>query len=250
MTLFATYFGSSGWLLQFEKIRVLVDPWLRGNLSFPPGPWLIEGKLTKTLDIPSDITIILLTQGLSDHAHSPSLDLFPRSTRIVGSNSAINVVRKLGFQSVFELSPGQIKTLDGLKIEATEGAAVPNLENGYLLSHDCGSIYIEPHGFLDQKIPPQKIDAVITPVVNIKLPFAGSFIQGKKVLPELIKRFQPLTVLASTTGGDSMFTGILNRFMSVEGKTGNPLDGLSSEANFIEPIPGILYKLKTHQGIS
>jgi L-ascorbate metabolism protein UlaG (beta-lactamase superfamily) len=40
MTLAATYYGANGWLLEFNNLRVLVDPWLRGSLSFPPGSWL------------------------------------------------------------------------------------------------------------------------------------------------------------------------------------------------------------------
>ena len=42
MTLAATYYGANGWLLEFDDLRVLVDPWLRGSLSFPPGEWLLN----------------------------------------------------------------------------------------------------------------------------------------------------------------------------------------------------------------
>tara|TARA_Y100001968_G_C19424552_1_gene753608 strand:- start:1398 stop:2150 length:753 start_codon:yes stop_codon:yes gene_type:complete len=247
MTFSATYFGSNGWLIEFGELCVLIDPWLTGNLSFPPGPWLIEGKLTKKLKVPSKVSIILLTQGLADHAHIPSLDLFSRSIPIVGSSSASKIVKKLGFKSVFGLKPGETKILDGLKIQATSGAAVPNLENGYLISHDYASLYIEPHGFLDEKIPIQKIDAVITPVVNLKLPFAGNFIQGKTILPEIIKRLNPLTVLASTVGGDTEFSGILNQLISIEGTQDKLSNDLSSKTYFINPVPGRLYKLKTYK---
>ena len=47
MTFSATYFGSSGWLLEIGNFRILVDPWLTGTLSFPPGAWLIEGRLPR-----------------------------------------------------------------------------------------------------------------------------------------------------------------------------------------------------------
>ena len=55
MTLIATYYGSSGWLIELGDLRVLIDPWLKGTLSFPPGPWLIEGRLQKEMEIPEKI---------------------------------------------------------------------------------------------------------------------------------------------------------------------------------------------------
>tara|TARA_Y100001968_G_C19374167_1_gene726701 strand:- start:38 stop:790 length:753 start_codon:yes stop_codon:yes gene_type:complete len=245
MTFSATYFGSSGWLIDLGKIRVLIDPWLTGRLSFPPGPWLIEGRLTKKLDVPKGISLILLSQGLADHAHPPSLDLLSKSIPVVGSKSAASVVKELGFKTIFELKPGEVKIVEGLKIEASEGAFVPNVENGYLLSNDFGSLYYEPHGFLDKKISARRLDAVITPVVNLKLPIVGDFIKGKKILPELIKRFQPFTVLASTTGGDSIFTGILNKFITLDDIKGEELEIFSEKTFFIDPVPGKSYSLKS-----
>ena len=52
MTLAATYLGANGWLLDFAGLRVLVDPWLEGSLSFPPGPWLLEGTLGAPQPVP------------------------------------------------------------------------------------------------------------------------------------------------------------------------------------------------------
>ena len=52
MTLAATYYGANGWLLEFNALRVLVDPWLRGSLSFPPGSWLLKGVLPMNVPHP------------------------------------------------------------------------------------------------------------------------------------------------------------------------------------------------------
>ena len=67
MTLAATYLGANGWLLEFDALRVLVDPWLTGSLSFPPGDWLLKGELPHDRPIPESLDLLLLTQGLADH---------------------------------------------------------------------------------------------------------------------------------------------------------------------------------------
>ena len=246
MTFSATYFGSSGWLIEFAKYRILIDPWLSGKLSFPPGPWLIEGELKSQQDIPEQLDLLILTQGLADHAHPPTLKKLPRSLPVLGSPTATNVVRKLGFETIKEIKPGETAQINELTIEAFAGAPVPNIENGYILSHPKGSLYLEPHGFLDEKISTRRLDAVISPVINVTLPLAGAFLRGKTVLPELIERFQPLTILASTTGGDATFTGFLGKLMRVEGSTEEAAQRLDQETTLIDPLPGKRYLLKTH----
>ena len=37
MTFEAKYLGSNGWLIKFDKTNLLIDPWLTGDLVFPPG---------------------------------------------------------------------------------------------------------------------------------------------------------------------------------------------------------------------
>ncbi len=244
MTLQATYLGSSGWIIDFDDVRLLVDPWLTGTLKFPPGSWLIEGILNNDIEVPSNIDILLLTQGLADHAHVPSLKLLDRSIQVVGSKSASNVVKSLSFQKVIALKPGEEKKIKNISIKATAGPSVPNTENGYLITSDSGSIYIEPHGFLDSSIPSCELDAVITPVINLGLPITGYFIEGKNVLPELINRFKPLSILASTTGGDSNFNGILTRLIQSEGSIEIAKKLIGQKSTLINPIPLKKYNLK------
>ena len=115
-------------------------------------------------------------------------------------------VRKIGYKNVKALTPGQNFKYGDLLIEATAGAPVPNIENGYILNHPDGSLYFEPHGFFDRGIRKIKLDSVITPVINLGLPLFGNFINGKTILLELINFFEPKIVLASTTGGDATFS--------------------------------------------
>ena len=236
-------------MIEFENFRILIDPWLTGNLSFPPGPWLIEGSLTSEIEIPKNLDLLLLTQGLPDHAHPPTLEKLPKSIPVLGSPSAGKVAKKMGFENVQEIKPGMTKQLKQLNIEASAGAPVPNVENGYVITHPLGSLYIEPHGFLDKNLLPRDLDAVITPVVDVTLPVFGAFLNGKKVLPELIKCFQPITVLASTTGGDAKFTGLLGNLMKVEGSTQEAAVYFKKERTIIDPIAGKTYLLPTRKKV-
>ena len=213
MTLAATYYGANGWLLEFDDLRVLVDPWLRGSLSFPPGEWLLKGELPCERKVPEKLNLLLLTQGLADHAHPDTLALLPKDLPVIGSAAAARVVERLGFTSVKALSPGESTNHQGLRVRASAGAPVPMVENGYLLDWSDGSLYLEPHGVLDPSLRQRRVNTLITPVVDLGLPLAGNFITGASVLTELVERFQPDQILASTTGGDVQFTGLISRFL-------------------------------------
>jgi len=239
----ATYFGANGWLLEFAELRVLVDPWLRGPLVFPPGPWFFQGTIEHRFEVPEGLDLLLLTQGLDDHAHPDSLALLPRTLPVVGSAAAAAKARQLGFSTVTALKPGETFAHGGLSIRATAGAPVPHVENGYLLSHPDGSLYLEPHGYLPADLPAQALDAVITPVVDLGLPLAGAFVRGRQVLPDLIARFSPQTVLASTAGGAVEFSGLLTRWLWQRGSVAEASEQIGAATALIDPVPGERYAL-------
>ena len=249
----ATYFGANGWLLEIAGLRVLVDPWLVGSLVFPPGPWLFHGEMGSPWPIPEALDLLLLTQGLPDHCHPPTLERLDRRLPVLGSPQAAARVRALGFEQVEAVSPGQSRAMaspggEPLRIEATAGAAVPVVENGYLLSHSSASLYLEPHGFLPgpEQLPPRPLDVVITPVVDLGLPVAGAFVKGRSVLPDLLERFHPHTVLASTSGGDVRYYGLLSRVLWQKGSAAEAGALLQAAAagtgqggcRLIDPLPG------------
>ena len=212
----ATFLGANGWLLEFGRLRVLVDPWLTGTLEFAPGPWFFLGELSQPQPVPEAIDLLLLTQGLPDHTHPASLALLPRDLPVLASPTAAERARQLGFTQVQALAPGQVwqgGTAGDLRIRATAGAPVPQVENGYLIEHPSGSLYLEPHGYLPADLPAQNLNAVITPVVDLGLPLAGAFVRGRQVLPQLLERFSPRTVLASSAGGEVRYAGLLSRVL-------------------------------------
>jgi hypothetical protein len=242
----ATYLGANGWLLDFGGLRVLVDPWFTGPLSFGPMDWLLKGELATPQPVPEKLDLLLLSQGLPDHCHPPSLALLPKDLPVVGSPTAARKAQQLGFTQVSPLRPGETHEHGPLTITATAGAAVPQIENGWLLDHPAGSLYLEPHGFPSPDLPLRPLTAVITPVIDVGLPLAGAFVRGRTALPELLERFQPTAVLASTTGGDVRFSGLLASALQVEGTSADAASVVAAHSGgcrFIDPVPGQPYEL-------
>ena len=88
MSLAATYLGANGWLLNMAGLRVLLDPWLSGPLVFPPGAWLLKGEMPELMPIPDQLDLLLLTQGLPDHAHPETLQALSKQIPVVASAAA------------------------------------------------------------------------------------------------------------------------------------------------------------------
>jgi len=217
MTFEATYLGSNGWLIKFKKTNLIIDPWLKGDLIFPPGEWFFKGSLEEEILIDKEIDIILLTQGLPDHCHVPTLEMFRKDIPIICPKSAIETLEKIGFSVIKVLKPTEKTNQFNLSFEATAGAPVPQIENGYIVKdEEDNGFYIEPHGYLDENLNKQNLDAVITPTKNLKLPIVGSFVKGAEVIPKLINKFNPKFILSSTVGGDAKYSGVLNNFISVQ----------------------------------
>ena len=217
MTFEATYLGSNGWFIKFKKLNLIIDPWLKGDLIFPPGEWFFKGSLEQEITIDKKIDIILLTQGLPDHCHIPTLEMFRKDIPIICPKSASEILEKIGFSSIKILKPTEKTNQFNLSFEATAGAPVPQIQNGYIVKdNENNSFYIEPHGYLDENINKQNLDAVITPTKNLELPIVGPFVKGADVLPKLISKFNPKFILSSTVGGDAKYSGFLNNFISVE----------------------------------
>ena len=216
MTFEATYLGSNGWFIKFPKTNLIIDPWLKGDLIFPLGEWFFKGSLEEEISLEKEIDIILLTQGLPDHCHIPTLEMFNKNIPIICPKSANGILEKIGFNSIKVLKPTDKTNQLNLSFEATAGAPVPQIENGYIVKDDQNNgFYIEPHGYLDESLNKQNLDAVITPTKNLELPLVGSFVKGADVIPKLINKFNPKFILSSTVGGDAKYSGFLNNFISV-----------------------------------
>jgi L-ascorbate metabolism protein UlaG (beta-lactamase superfamily) len=211
-----TYYGANSWLLDLADQRILIDPWLVETLTFNGQSWLFEGRHAVAPQQPEGVTLILLSQGLDDHAHIPTLKILDKSIPVVGSASAVKRVRELGYSDVTLLKPGDRHQLGDLTIEATPGAPVPQVENGYVLRGEGRSLYYEPHGYSPKDLV-GPIDIVITPIVDLGLPIVGPIIKGNDLTVDLAQRLQAKYVLPTAAGGDISYSGILDRLLQVTG---------------------------------
>lgn len=216
-----TYYGANSWLLEFESLRILIDPWLVDCLTFGGQSWLFEGRHRQAIALPEGIDAILLSQGLDDHAHRPTLARLDKDIPVIASPSAAAVVQELGYLNVTPLKPGETHRLgQRLKLLATAGAPVPQVENGYLIEGLTSgqSLYYEPHGYGDPRLADYApVDVVITPIVDLALPLAGAIIRGNGRTVDLLADLQASYILPTAAGGDIEYSGILDRFLRVKG---------------------------------
>ncbi len=234
-----TWLDSNSWLIELAGKQILLDPWLVGNLSFGNLPWLFQG--TKTIDrpIPQNIDLILLSQGLPDHAHLPTLEVLDRSIPVVASPSAAKIVKELGYHHVRALAPGESYTFAEIEIKAVPGSPVgPGaIENGYIVRDSAMSLYYEPHGYHSPSLAQEgKIDAIITPLIDLKLPLLGAVIKGQASALAVCELLQPKFIIPTAAGGDVKFEGILMSLLKAEGSIADFQVLLNSKSIKTEPI--------------
>jgi L-ascorbate metabolism protein UlaG (beta-lactamase superfamily) len=256
-----TWLDSNSWLIELGDQRILLDPWLVGDLSFGDANWLFRSYRQADRQIPTDIDLILLSQGLPDHAHIATLKALDKSIRVLGSPSAAKVARELGFATVTALNHDQVFRLNkGVKIQATKGAPVgpTTSENGYLLkgiapSEDYGqTLYYEPHGYPAPMLQSQgPINVVLTPLIDLYLPLGLPVIQGGKTALTLAQWLTPQVMIPTAAGGEIEFEGLLLKALKAVGSPAavqTQLAAAGLATRVVEPAPGLRFDPLTEAG--
>ncbi|WP_414552725.1 MBL fold metallo-hydrolase [Anabaena sp. CCY 0017] len=245
--MYLTWLDSNSWLLEIGNQRILLDPWLVGSLTFGNLDWFFRGYRTQERPIPENIDLILLSQGLEDHAHPPTLKQLDHQIKAVASPNAAKLLQGLGFTSVTSLAHREtFKLNEQVEITALPGSTVGyNLvENGYLLKEVTSglTLYYEPHGSHSAEVKQfAPVDVVITPIVDVTLPLSVPIIRGRKSALEVAQWLQPQVMLPTAAGGDVIFEGLLTKFLKAEGSV-EEFNSLLNQHNLttqvMEPKPG------------
>jgi L-ascorbate metabolism protein UlaG (beta-lactamase superfamily) len=242
-----TYLGSNSWLWQWENLNILVDPWLVDDLVFANLTWLFRGiRQEKPPQLPEHIDLILLSQGLEDHAHKPTLETLDKSIPVVGSPNAAEVAKDLGYETVTSLPHGETYTLqDKIQIRALPGAPIGlDQENAYLLTALIPQqrLYYEPHGFPPEDVKVYSpVDVVINPIVNLELPLAGAIIKGQESAVQLAEWLHPQAIIGTAAGGKVDFEGVLLSLLKATGsaeEVRSRLQQSNLSTQIIEPQQG------------
>ncbi|TVP60881.1 MAG: MBL fold metallo-hydrolase [Nodularia sp. (in: Bacteria)] len=251
--MYLTWLDSNSWLLEIGNQRILLDPWLVGSLTFGNLDWFFKGSRLQEHPIPENIDLLLLSQGLEDHAHPETLNQLDHQIKVVGSPNAAKLLQGLGYTSVTSLAHGESFNLnEQVEITALPGSTVGyNLvENGYLFKEVSSglTLYYEPHGSHSpdvKKFAP--VDVVITPIVDIVLPLGLPIIKGRNSALQVAQWLKPQVMLPTAAGGDVVFEGLLTKFLKVEG-TVEEFSSLLNQNNLttrvMEPQPGDRFELQ------
>ena len=190
MTPVVTHFGINCLSLEIANQRLLIDPLLVGKLVFWGQNWAFRGSPRSSFvppapeEVGKSFDFLVLSQGLDDHCHRPTLERIDRKMPMIANPSAAKVAEKLGFRPSV-LRPGESMMLGQLRITARAGSVVgppwQDAENGYVFTDTRPgglSIGIEPHGnFLGPALgtsfkefpeshPTQRVDAMILPLTS------------------------------------------------------------------------------------
>ncbi|MDX2255581.1 MAG: MBL fold metallo-hydrolase [Pseudanabaenaceae cyanobacterium bins.39] len=221
--MYLTWLDSNSWLIEMAGKRILLDPWLVGSLMFGNADWLFKADRLTPREIPHNIDLILLSQGLADHAHPATLQKLDRLIPVVASPSAAKLVKQLGYTQVTALNHGEVFTIDKLlTIRAVTGSPTgpTTIENGYIIQdlQTSSSLYYEPHGYHDKEIQQfAPMDVVITPTIDLKLPLVGTVIKGQQGAVQVAQCLQPKFIIPTAAGGDIRMGGLLLKFLQAEG---------------------------------
>lgn len=216
----------NSWLFHLAGRTILVDPWLIDPLAFYGQPWLFTAfhntPIAFTPETLPAIDLILISQGVDDHCHKPTLERLDRRIPVVASPTAAKVVQQLGYQHVTAIAHWDTFTVgDALTITAIPGAELQpgQRENGYLFSDRTTNetLYYEPHLFpTNEAARIGQVDVTIVPVVGQVLPLLGQVIMGPLQAMHLVETLKPRFIVP-TALGDIRADGILPKLIQTVG---------------------------------
>lgn len=174
---------------------------------------------------------IILTQGLADHAHPPTLAVLPRHIPVVAPRSAVPLLRSLAYEHIIEVTYGDsVRPVPDAAVTVTtlRGSVVgppwSDAQHAYVFKFgvdEACMIYHEPHGNHDiERLRgfEGRLDAVIAPIVSTTIPALGDYalVNGIPQAVELCRVTRPRRcVTFDNSKGEQ--TGFLTGFLKTDG---------------------------------
>ncbi|MEL6469877.1 MAG: MBL fold metallo-hydrolase [Cyanobacteria bacterium J06623_4] len=248
-----TWFDANSWLIEAAGKRILIDPWLVDDLIFGNLPWLVRGVRSQPASIPDDIDLILLSQGLADHAHEPTLALLDKAIPVIASPDGAAVAQKAGYQQVTTLDHGDRFTFSYqdnpvVEIQAFVGAPVgpTKKENAYVLHFlaDDTKLYYEPHGYPDADHLKElgAVDVVITPMADQTLLGVAPVIRGSAAAPQLAELLTPRVMLPTAEAGRVRYEGLIAPTLTTKGGADMMRSQFEAEGKAIQVVQPVSEK--------
>lgn len=157
----------STWMLTFDGMRVLVDPWLSASqVDFHPWfsrqfhrePQLLVSELPRP-------DYIFISHPFSDHCNKETLLQFSKDIPVIALPSILKKIKSWGnfeFLLPLESAPFSLKILKSKR---------QLVHKAYLLESSTHAIVYAPHGAELKEIPQVKISALIASTLTYQLPF-------------------------------------------------------------------------------
>ncbi|KAG2501068.1 hypothetical protein HYH03_000887 [Edaphochlamys debaryana] len=224
--------NTAGIKFNTSGVRVLIDPWFVGELNFSGAEWIYAGRKkaigretrVDMQQVLAETDVMVITQGLDDHCHMPTLSAVAnKAIPVVANEAAAARMRPLGFSNITVLAPGQATTVKGesggrLRMQATAGALVgppwSQRQLGLIMREELAagerpaSLYFESHcDFVPESVaagarallgPNARVDVVVAPVITTLLgvgPASYPLVQGDDNLLQLLRLLQPQVLL-------------------------------------------------------
>lgn len=102
--------------------KIVCDPWILDEPVFNFTTWKFPAPIVSPNEIVSDVDWMVITHSHEDHFHVPSLDRFPRSTRILlpeyashphlRAHTVERTLRAMGFKHIQKIQPWSSLNLD------------------------------------------------------------------------------------------------------------------------------------------
>ena len=263
----ATWFDANSWLIEAQGWRILIDPWLVGDLVFGNVPWLVKGVRPVEVAIPRDVDLILLSQGLADHAHPETLRALNHTIPVIASPDAAKVAQEAGFTAITILEHGDATTRTKeednrtLSVQALQGAVVGAMkrENGYVVTFDAAAgspqLYYEPHGYpdIEQMKKIGAVDVVITPLADISLAKIAPVVRGGSVALQIAKLLKPQVMMPTAEEGRVSYEGLISGALGTKGGADDMRSRLKEaglRTQVIQPTSGETVELPLETSVS